>query len=731
MGSPAPVTSPHDSLDSIGEWFRQIRPSKFFALTLSVVAITSGIATWVALTGNVNELGSTPNAILALIAINLVLLLALCVVIIRKVYGLWAALRKGSVGSRLHTRIVAIFSLVTILPTILISVFSAIFFHFGIKSWFDERVSIALEESVTVAEAYLEEHKETIRADAIAMSSDIRRELIVSAATPQLFNKILEGQAALRNLTEAIVFHPERGVIGRTELSFSLSFERLPQHVTDKAALGNIVIMADEDNKIRALIRLDDYHDLYLLIGRLIKPEVLNHTVIAQGAVNEYRRLQQNISTIQIQFSIVFVLVTLLLLLAAIWYGMYVATRLLVPVTRLIGAAERVRAGDFSVNVPEGSKKDEISTLSRTFNRMTTQLQKQREELVEANSRLDERRRFIETVFSGVSAGVLALDPNHRINLFNRSARQLLGVEADDLADAPIGHILPEITDLIEQVDEQPDQMAEKHIAIQAGERQLRLHVRVTAEQFDETIEGYIVTFDDITELVSAQRTAAWSDVARRIAHEIKNPLTPITLSVERLKRKYADKISDAEDQEQYRHYLDTISRHVGDIGSMVEEFVSFARMPAPVLKPENLYEVIEKIIFSERTTHPEIGYVFEPEAKELIVTCDEQKLGQVFTNLLKNAAESMESLKKGAKKQIHITVKPVKTKVTITIHDSGPGFPPDKIATLTEPYVTTRAKGTGLGLAIVRKTMEDHKGSLELSNHPDGGACVKLSLPL
>lgn len=725
--------NPNDPLSAILERFRKLRPSKVLALTLLTAALTSAVATWIVITGSDTPFDMESGTLTALVAVNLVLVLVLATLIFRRMLELWRAMKRGAVGSRLQTRIVLIFSLVTIIPTIVVSVFSAIFFHVGIKGWFDERVRIAIEESVAVAESYLAEHKETIRADAQAMVLDIERDQPVIFTNPGVFSQILSSQAALRNLTEAIVFDHTR-VIARTQLSFSLAFERLPPQVLARADEGKVVVLADDEDKIRALVRLRGMEPVYLLVGRLIDPKVLNHMVVAQGGAKDYRALKENISSIQLHFSLLFALVAVLLLLAAIWYGMYLALRLVVPITRLIHAAEQVRAGDFAAQVPDSGKQDEIAILGRAFNRMTQQLEKQRQDLITVNRQLDERRRFIEAVFAGVSAGVVALNGERIITLNNRTAAYLLqDDDSQSMKGMPIIALLPDIALLLKEVTERPDSLAEQHMTVKRMGKLLNLQVRVAVETKGDEVEGFIVTFDDITELVSAQRNAAWADVARRIAHEIKNPLTPITLSAERLKKKFMGTLSSEEDQEAFRRYTDTIARHVKDIGQMVEEFASFARMPVPVFASHNLNKIVRDALFSAQTAHRDTRFYSELPDQPALIRCDERQIAQTLTNLLKNAAEGVEAKQEqitGYKGEVKVSITQQGDEVRLVIEDNGIGFPPDKIHMLTEPYVTTRAKGTGLGLAIVRKHMEDHKGSLVLENRPSGGAQVTLSFP-
>lgn len=719
------------------DWFKRLRPSKILILTLSIAAVSCALAVWLVLGDAHQQLGLSYDIMSLLVGINLLLLLALCALIGRRALLLRRALREEAVGSQLQRRMVMIFGLVTITPTMIIALFSAVFFHVGIKSWFDERVRTAIEASVAVAEAYLEEHQETIRADVIAMRSDLQRDYLLLTSSQATLRQTLNTQVALRNLTEAILFTEDR-VIARSDLSLSLTFERLPPSVLRRANEGNVVLLSDDEDKIRALIKLDEFEDVYLLIGRLIDPRVLNHMAVAQGAVYEYRRLQTDISDIQWQFSLLFMVVVLLLLLAAIWYGIYTAMRLVVPISQLISAAEKVRAGDLTAEVPVGPKRDEISALGRTFNRMTSQLQKQREELMRANRQIDKRRRFTEAVFAGVSAGVLALDRKQVITLNNRVAAQLLqDDETQSMKGMPVTALIPDIADLFEQAQEHPEQLAEKQFTLMRKHKRLNLHVRVSTELKDTQIEGYVVTFDDITELVQAQRQSAWSDVARRIAHEIKNPLTPITLSTERLKRKYGARLESEEEKESFYRYVETINRHVGDIRNIVEEFVSFARMPVAERREQDLRDTVKDAVFTSKTTFESVHHHLSLPEGPVILAFDARLIAQAIGNLLKNAAEALQEKQTAMpdfQGEIRITLEQKPEAIILSICDNGPGFPDELLSKLTEPYVTTKNKGTGLGLAIVKKQIEEHKGRLKLQNIAENGqvsgACVEVSFP-
>lgn len=703
---------------------------KNIVIVLAAASLFSVIVTYFAIAKSSHPLGPDPHEVLALILLNLLLLLCLGVLVSRRALGLWRSLRSGSAGTQLQTRILILFSLLTITPAVIVSIFAAVFFHFGVQSWFNQRVNTSLEESVAVAQAYLAEHREIIRSDAIAMANDIDLQVHRFISHPARLSDIMNSQAALRSLTEGVIVQRNH-IIAQTALSFALAFERVDSDKIERAAAGEAVVWVEDSDKLRTMVKLRSMPDSYLIVGRLVDEKVLRHMDEATGAVAEYRRLKANLSTIQIQLSLVFGLLVLLLLLAAIWFGMHFAARLVIPITRLIKAAERVRGGDFSTKVPISAHDDEVATLGRAFNRMTEELSKQRAELIEANRQVDERRRFTEAVLAGVSAGVLALDRDKRLTLYNRRAAQLLPIPEDvKLNEIYIWDILPSLRPLIEESEAQSAN-TQKELTVHHERRSRTLMVQITVERFMDQIEGYIITFDDITDLLVAQRSAAWSDVARRVAHEIKNPLTPIQLAAERLRRKYSKQIT--EDQASYLKYIDTISRHVGDIGKMVEEFVSFARMPAPVIQLENLENIIRKVIFSEQVAHPEVAYKLHCNVADTGIIGDERQLSRMFTNLLKNAAEALENKMQepGFVGNIEVTLSRETQKFIVEIHDNGIGFPQEQIHRLMEPYVTTREKGTGLGLAIVQKIMEDHKGEIILSNHEEGGAVVKLIFPI
>lgn len=716
-------------------WARYVQLERKLAIGFAVAAVVSGIATFAAMTGF--PVRADPWVILLLLNLDLVLLLGLGTVIARRLVILWAERRRGLAGAQLHARLVALFSLIAVTPTIVVAVFSALFFNFGLQGWFSDRVSTAVKESLAVAEAYLYEHRRTISADVLAMAQDVNRQGPFLLYNGRRFNQFLDTQAALRSLTEAIVLDDTGRILAHGGYALTLDFvPELPGWAYDQALGGEVVILTSEnDDRVSALVSLDSFIDTFLFVARPVDRRVLGHIDRTQGAVRLYETLEGQRSGLQITFALIFVVVALLLLLAAVWVGLIVATNLSRPISGLISAAERVRGGDLTARVDPVAKTDELGSLSRAFNRMTGQLESQQRELLDANRLLDDRRRFTEAVLSGVSAGVVGLDKEGHVTLPNRSACELLSVAPAALKGKELSGFVPEVSDLLKAARRRPRGFSERQVSFtRAGGSTRTLLMRATAELDRKGVIGYVVTFDDITDLLAAQRKAAWSDVARRIAHEIKNPLTPIQLSAERLKRKYLNEIRD--DPEIFAICTDTIVRHASVIGRMVDEFSSFARMPAPTMSEENLGDLVDQAVFLQQTAHPEIRITRSLPDHPIIARCDGQQIGRAITNLLQNAVEAVtvhgavdeERAQPGA---VHVRLVDDKRMREIVVEDNGCGLPQRERHRLTEPYVTSREGGTGLGLAIVKKIMEDHGGDLILEDQPGGGARVRLVLPL
>jgi two-component system, NtrC family, nitrogen regulation sensor histidine kinase NtrY len=706
---------------------------KAVTLVLTALALMVGLATFIILARG-SPLGWRPGVGVGLVLANLSVLLLLGAVLAGRLTRVWVERRRGSAGSRLHVRLVFLFSGVAVAPTIVVACFAVAFFHFGIQSWFNDPVRESLAESLQVSRGYLEEHRNNIRAVALEMANDLARAGRFLSADPTVFAEVLDTQTTLRGLTEAVIYDPLSGqVLAAAGLFAGMGVEPPPPSTTTQAQSGDVVVLAAGDGtRVRAVVRLDSTPPLMLMIGRPVDPQILEHMTRTEQAAAEYQRLDESRSWLQIAFAWIFATVALLVLLAAGLIGLIMANQIARPVGMLISAAERVRSGDLSVRVEEAATGDELAGLSRAFNRMTGQLGAQRTELMDAYSQIDERRRFTETVLAGVSAGVIGLDALGRIELPNRTADVLLGLDLLAATGHLLEEIVPEFAALFREVAGNPDRARTAEIQTGPANHRRILLVRIGAELSGGRTDGFVVTFDDITELQSAQRKAAWADVARRIAHEIKNPLTPIQLSAERLKRRFAKEIQS--DPETFAQCADTIIRHVGDIGRMVDEFSAFARMPHPVIKPEDIGRIAREALVLQKTARPGIEWVTDIPERGPVVPCDRRMLRQALTNLLQNAADAVamrdDSGWDGAG-HITLTVQDLTNEVRIMVGDDGVGLPKEGRARLTEPYVTHKPKGTGLGLAIVKKIMEDHGGTLTLDDQPDGpGAVASLVLP-
>lgn len=722
------------------EWARRNKAFKKIALWLTIASVLIGLSTFALITLRVPILGGD-TTIKTLLTLCLFCLVALAgLILYRLVRVIMLTRRQGRGRSALHLRMVSVFSLLAVAPTVVVALFAGLFFYLGVQSWFSDRVQKVVDESVEVAKSYLHEHQQTIRADTLAMINDISREAPRLVGNKQLFNEFIDAQSNARSLTEALVFDSTGKILGRSGLSFSLEFEPVTEDMMAKARAGEVVVMVGQKyDKVRALAKIDALFDAYLLVGRLVEAKVLEHVETAEGAVAEYNSIKQRGGELQRRLFLTFAVVALLLLLVAVWFGMNFANKLGTPLSVLVDMAERVRAGDLSARIQEKFLKydDELGSLGRAFNRMTGQLEEQRSELIDANRQMDARRRFTEAVLSGVSSGVIGVDNQGMITLVNSSAALLLSIAPEAWIGKHLLSVLPELQPLMQQIGDRPAaRFAEDEIEIHHDEHPTKtFFVRASLEQVGQDVQGYVVTFDDVSDLIAAQRKAAWGDVARRIAHEIKNPLTPIQLSAERLRRRYLKEITT--EPEVFVSCLDTIIRQVEDIGRMVDEFSGFARMPKAVMQPTSLNDVCRQAVLLQSSGRHEVDIITNLTNETLIAVCDGRLLGQSISNLIKNGIEAIEGRavpENGAelpRGQIRVSLEHIGDTAHILIEDNGKGLPKEQRHRLTEPYVTTRAKGTGLGLAIVKKIMEDHHGTLTLEDRIEGGARVSLQFPL
>jgi len=729
-----------DQLTKLMTWVRRTGLSRKLAFLLVICAVSSGVATFVAMTSS-GPSGADPSDILNLLYVDAVLLLLLGALIIRRILKLHTQHSRGIAGSKLHTRLVVFFSLLAVTPAILVAVFAGLYLNLGMQSWFSERVSTALSSSQTVAKAYRDSHVRSIQIDALAMANTLNRKAAQLSRSRYVLERELNQLAQEKNLVEAAIIDGQSRVLAHTALTLSLAFDQISRGVLDQADQNEVVVTFEPQNdRTRAIVKLDNYIDTYLFIGRFIPPEISGSIDRVENAYKQYSELEKQREGIHISFVMIFMVIALMLLLAAAWLGMTFANQMVQPLIDLITASERIRKGDLAARVDKDHSGDEIGLLGRAFNRMAEQLETQRESLIEANREMAERNRFTETVLDGVSAGVIGLDAEGKIHLPNRFASLFLKSEISTLAGKPLEEIVPELKDLLSQAQQKPIRVAQREVKL-LRDGQLRIiNASIAAEWVDNDIIGYVLTFDDITELQSAQRRAAWANVARRIAHEIKNPLTPIQLSAERLKRKYAKEITS--DPETFEMCTATIIRQVDDMRRMVDEFSSFARMPRPVLKPENISELCGEIIFLERNRTEMVEYDIKLAAPDMSLLCDRQQIARLLTNLVKNAAEGIFSKYDFDPDDTHITehdaplgkvsleLLETNQEIIIRIEDNGIGFPQEERERLTDPYVTTRTKGTGLGLAIAKKIVEEHQGKMALKDRAGGGAIVELHFP-
>ncbi|MBL4837824.1 MAG: HAMP domain-containing protein [Kordiimonadaceae bacterium] len=726
-------------------WARRIKLAGRIEFILAVLAVMSAIATYIAMSQKSAPFDVTSGRTMrVLLLINLALLLSLGVAIGRWFVRIWLSRKGMASGSRLHTKVTGFFIAIAIVPPIIMTVFSALFLDFGIQSFFSEKIRFTMNNSLEVAETYMIEHRSTIRQDMLAISLAYSRLNGFQQRDHLTLQKVADTALTTRLLSEILVIEERDGsgeIIARASNQIGLPTSSLDITLIERARSGQSVIASNsEDNRVVGIVRLGSYFQpTYLYVSRDLSPKVLGYLNATRSAVTEYDELEGRRSDIQLQFNMVFIIISLLILLAAIWVGLWFASRLVTPLSNLVDAAERVGKGDLTARVPSVPTSDEVGTLSRAFNRMTDQLANNQDELIAANAELDERMRFLEEVLGGVSAGVMGLQQDGTVFLPNRSATNLLGMRFEDLIGTRLKESVPEFGDILQAGGKSGTGEAQGEIQLEVSGETRTLMVRVFVERAEDavgTIGGYVVTFDDLTEQLADQRTAAWADVARRIAHEIKNPLTPIQLSAERLKRKYLKQINFDEDI--FVQCTDTIIRQVGDLRRMVNEFSSFARMPTPMFKETDIRDVVKQAIFLQDVAASKISFSTTVEEGIAPILCDGRLIGQALTNILKNAVESVSSrmsvdTTNGVQTIVpgEITVEVSQdgdqSSVVISVEDNGLGLPQDQKDRLMEPYVTTRVKGTGLGLAIVRRIMEEHGGSVRIRDKSDTGAKVVL----
>jgi len=578
-----------------------------------------------------------------------------------------------------------------------------------------------IQNSLIVARAYLYEHAELIRGDILGMANDISHARPLYDQDRRTFRELLTASAAQRNLPGAMLIDKERNVLETAQTGIQQAFTTpAPEFLSNVKENEPEISVFPEGNYVAAVIRLRAFNDTFLYVARLLDPHVVAQVNETQASVAEYAELESRRLGMQVSLALMFAVIGLTILMASVLIGLNFANRLVTPIRRLMSAANIVSTGDLHVQVPVHKSEGDLAQLGQTFNKMTQELRTQRDELVSASDLIDSRRRFIEAVLSSASAGIIGVDASGSVGILNRSAEKLIGHAESETLGHPLSDVLPELDDIMKTAREGTQRLVQGQITINREGHERNLSVRVSAEQTSHSRDSYIITLDDITELVSAQRTSAWADVARRIAHEIKNPLTPIQLSAERLRRKFGKVIT--EDKAVFEQCTDTIVRQVDDIRRMVDEFSRFARMPKPVIEGEDVADTVRQAVFLMRVGHPDIHIEADIKEEPMRAQFDRRLISQALTNIIKNATEAIEAVpsQELGKGRIEVIAARDNSDIVIDVIDNGIGLPKVSRARLLEPYVTTREKGTGLGLAIVGRVLEDHGGRIELNDAAD-----------
>jgi two-component system nitrogen regulation sensor histidine kinase NtrY len=719
--------------------------SFWFGLVVVVLSLISGLATYLILTG-LTPIAPRNEIVLVVLAVNIVLILVMFGVLATQGIGLWRAWQRKIAGARIHVRIVGLFTIIAALPALLLAVAATTTFSRSLDTWFSTRTRTIVESSLDVAKAYLAEHGQVIRTDVVNMAKDlddVASEGRISAAELARLRTVIMAQVGLRDLSVAAVIDARGKAVLETAADNRVRFTPPDPVVIAQAAAGQVpLLLPGEEYRVAAVSRLEKVPGHFLYVARGVNSQVVGHLRRTQAAVAEYEQLRRARNGPKLAHGIMYFMIALTGMLAAIWVGLWFARHLVAPIRRLMAAARRVTNGDLGVVLPLRRGEGDLRRLSRDFNDMTSELSRQRLELVTTNTQLSERRRFMEAVLSGVSAGVIGVGPGGTIRLVNSSAERLLAIDAEETTGRDVAAALPELARAIGEAGEGGAKArGPQDVTLSVNGEERRFSVRVTREQGQGNEGGCVVTFDDITELVVAQRSAAWGDVARRIAHEIKNPLTPIQLSAERLRRKYGGAIE--KDRETFEKLTDTIVRQVGDIKTMVDEFAAFARVPKPEIAPDDVREAVQEPVILFRESHPAVQYVMRMPTGPVTVPIDRRLISQALTNLVKNATESVVAAaeapdrEEGYQPTVEAVLRAEADRVEIEVIDNGLGLPRQHRARLLEPYVTTKGhKGTGLGLAIVQKIVEQHGGALALEDAPPApgrarGALVRLTLPV
>jgi two-component system, NtrC family, nitrogen regulation sensor histidine kinase NtrY len=684
------------------------------------IALLSAFLTFMVLSG-LTPIEPTRQVVYSFLLINAATILLLVGIIVREVWLVIQARRRGRAAARLHVQIVSLFSIIAVLPAVLVAVVANVTIDRGLDRLFSGPTREVIQNSLIVARAYMQEHAKLIRGDILGMTDDIARARPLYDQDRRSFQELLTANAAGRNLPAAMLVDKNGTVLVTAKTGIQQEFTTPPQDFLSNVNEDEPAIAVFPDaNYVAAVIRLRAFDDTFLYVARLLDPRVISQLKQTEASVAEYAQIESRRLGIQVAFALMFAVIALTILMASVLLGLNFANWLVAPIRNLMSAANIVSTGDLHVQVPVHKSEGDLAQLGETFNKMTAELRSQRDELVNASDLIDSRRRFIEAVLSSASAGIIGVDASGSVGILNRSAEKLIGHAESETLDHPLSDVLPELDDMMKTAREGTQRLVQGQITITRDGHERNLSVRVSAEQTSQSRDSYIITLDDITELVSAQRTSAWGDVARRIAHEIKNPLTPIQLSAERIRRKFGKVI--IEDKGIFEQCTDTIVRQVDDIRRMVDEFSRFARMPKPVMEGEDVADTVRQAVFLMKVGHPDLDIEADIKQDPMRAQFDRRLISQALTNIIKNATEAIEQVppEELGKGCIDVIAARENDDIVIDVIDNGIGLPKVSRARLLEPYVTTRQKGTGLGLAIVGRVLEDHGGRIELKDASD-----------
>jgi two-component system nitrogen regulation sensor histidine kinase NtrY len=684
------------------------------------LALLSAFVTFVVLTG-LTRIEPTRDVVISFMLINAAIILLLVGIIVREVWVVVQARRRGRAAARLHVQIVGLFSVIAVLPAVLVAIVANVTIDRGFDRLFSGPTREVIQNSLIVARAYLNEHAQLIRGDILGMANDLARARPLFDQDRRTFRELLTASATSRNLPGAMLIDKDRNILETAQTGIQRAFAiPPPEFLSNVGEAEPEIAVIPEANYVAAVVRLRAFENTFLYVARLLDPHVVAQVNETQASVAEYAELESRRLGMQVSLALMFAVIGLTILMASILIGLNFANWLVAPIRRLMSAANLVSTGDLHVQVPVHQSEGDLAQLGETFNKMTQELRTQRDDLVNASDLIDSRRRFIEAVLSSASAGIIGVDASGSVGILNRSAEKLIGHAESETLGHPLSDVLPELDDMMKTARESTQRLVQGQITITRDGRERNLSVRVSAEQTSHSRDSYIITLDDITDLVSAQRTSAWADVARRIAHEIKNPLTPIQLSAERIRRKFGKVIT--EDKAVFEQCTETIVRQVDDIRRMVDEFSRFARMPKPVIEGEDVADTVRQAVFLMRVGHPDIDIEAEIKEEPMRAQFDRRLISQALTNIIKNATEAIEAVppEQLGKGRIDVIAAREGDEIVIDVIDNGIGLPRVSRARLLEPYVTTREKGTGLGLAIVGRVLEDHGGRIELNDAAD-----------